>query len=196
MARGPHWRANLRAYLLPRPLRGGGFLLLPIVELFAGAALLAGRPAMGAVVILALLTIFCGAILRARAKLKTDRLGCACFGTSSVHDYRVLLGRNLALAAAAAVIVAMRPLGETTGPGLPGAGPAMQAALGVLVAIVGLGWLALQRANLRAESSSASPRPDDLQGNSVGSDFSDPPSNATESYDASDPVRDARRSDM
>jgi hypothetical protein len=103
--RAERWRMDLVSYRLNRPLRAAGFLLLPWVEVGIAGALVAGAARAGAVLAIGLLGIFCVAIVRARLLLGTDKMGCGCFGGARVRDYRLLLGRNLALAALAAVVV-------------------------------------------------------------------------------------------
>jgi hypothetical protein len=103
--RSERWRLDLVSYRLNRPLRAAGFLLLPWVELGIAGALVAGAARAGAVLAIGLLGIFCVAIVRARLLLGTDKLGCGCFGGARIRDYRLLLVRNLALAALAVVVV-------------------------------------------------------------------------------------------
>jgi hypothetical protein len=103
--RAERWRLDLVSYRLNRPLRAAGFLLLPWVEVGIAGALVSGAARTGAVVAIVLLGIFCVAIVRARHLLGTDKLGCGCFGGVRIRDYRLLLARNVALAALAAVVV-------------------------------------------------------------------------------------------
>lgn len=103
--RAERWRLDLVSYRLNRPLRAAAFLLLPWVEVGIAGALVAGAARTGAVLAIGLLGIFCAAIVRARLLLGTDKLGCGCFGGARIRDYRLLLARNVALAALAAVVV-------------------------------------------------------------------------------------------
>jgi hypothetical protein len=48
------------------------------------------------------------AILRARLMQPGNRLGCGCFGNTSVLDYRIMLLRNAAIAALLAFVLASR----------------------------------------------------------------------------------------
>jgi uncharacterized membrane protein YphA (DoxX/SURF4 family) len=133
--RAERWRSDLRTYRLSRPLRGLGFLLLPWVELAIAIALIAGVARIGAAVALALIIAFCGAIVWARRLSGSDRLGCGCFGTANVRDYRILLLRNAVLGALAVSILASgrdRALGEA----FPSEGP------GVLLALLAASGLA------------------------------------------------------
>jgi hypothetical protein len=103
--RAERWRLDLVSYRLNRPFRAAGFLLLPWVEVGIAGALVAGAARTGAVLAIGLLGIFCVAIVRARLLLGTDKLGCGCFGGARIRDYRLLLARNVALAALAVVVV-------------------------------------------------------------------------------------------
>jgi Methylamine utilisation protein MauE len=103
--RSERWRLDLATYRLNRPLRAAGFLLLPWIELAIAGALVAGATRAGGFLAIGLLAIFCVAIIRARILLGTDKMGCGCFGGAKIRDYRLLLARNVVLAALAAVIV-------------------------------------------------------------------------------------------
>ena len=103
--RSERWRLDLVSYQLSRLIRGAVFLLIPWVELGIAVALIAGAVRYGAVLAIALLGMFCVAIVRARLVLGTDKLGCGCFGGTRIRDYRLLLARNVGLAALAVVIV-------------------------------------------------------------------------------------------
>jgi hypothetical protein len=163
--RAKRWRANIRAYGLPRFARAAGFLLLPWVELIAAVALLAGRPAIGATIVGSLIVLFCVAIINARIVLRNDKLGCTCFGGTSVYDYRILLLRNGTLAVLAGYLLAVRPLAETRGPGLPGAGPVMFVTLVLAGGVAAMMWLGTQLILIRRKASlspirkAAAPRP-------------------------------------
>jgi Methylamine utilisation protein MauE len=100
------WLSDLRNYRLPRPVRALGFLVLPWLEICVAALLIASAARVGALIALTLLVLFCLAILRARALSGNDRMGCGCFGSSTLRDFRVLLLRNAALGALAAVVLA------------------------------------------------------------------------------------------
>jgi hypothetical protein len=69
---------------------------VPLAEGAIAALVVAGASAPSSILALALLGAFSGAILRARA-LHGSRVPCGCFGRAKARDFRVLLGRNLAL---------------------------------------------------------------------------------------------------
>jgi hypothetical protein len=106
LARADRWRKDLLAYRLPLPVRGAGYLLLPWLEIAIAAALAAGAARAGAGVALGVLLVFSLAIVRARLVTGSVKLGCGCFGSSAVRDYRLLLIRNGALAVVAGFILA------------------------------------------------------------------------------------------
>jgi len=103
--RSERWRLDLVSYRLNRPLRAAGFLLLPWIEVGIAGALVAGAVRTGALLAIVLLAIFCVAIIRAHILTGTDKMGCGCFGGTRIRDYRLLLARNVFLAALASVVV-------------------------------------------------------------------------------------------
>src|SRR6266542_3922431 len=113
------WRQDLTRFRLPRALRVSAFLVLPWLELSVVIALVAGAPKAGAAVGLGLMLAFSLAILRARLMQPGNRLGCGCFGNTSVLDYRIMLLRNAAIAALLAFVLASRTGrdGAQAGPG-------------------------------------------------------------------------------
>jgi hypothetical protein len=141
--RADRWRSDLRTYRLSRPLRGLGFLLLPWVELAVAVALVVGEARVGAGVALALITVFCVAIVRARRVTGSDRLGCGCFGTTKVRDYRILLLRNAFLGVLAVSILTSgrdRALGEA----FPSEGPGLLLALLATSGVAAGAWILWQ----------------------------------------------------
>jgi hypothetical protein len=110
--RAERWRQDLLRYRLPRLVRASAFLLLPWVELSVVMALIAGSPTMGAAVALGLMLVFSAAILRARLLQQGNKLGCGCFGNSTVLDYRIMLLRNAALAALLVFVLAADAQGD------------------------------------------------------------------------------------
>jgi hypothetical protein len=142
------WRRDLDAYRLSRPFRGGGWLVLPWLELLVTAATLTGYAKLSAGLALILLATFSATILRARILGGSDRLACGCFGGHTTRDYRVLLLRNAALAALAVYVLAAPPEPE----GLRVLGPVqplVPLALTAL-AVVAAGWILWQvRARFR-----------------------------------------------
>jgi hypothetical protein len=105
IVRNHAWRRQLLGYHLPRPLRIVGFLVLPWVELAVAASFL-WQPGLGAMSTIVLMLIFSVTIVRARLKQRSNKIGCGCFGGSSVKDYRLLLLRNAAVVALAVAVIA------------------------------------------------------------------------------------------
>jgi hypothetical protein len=140
--RAERWRLDLVSYRLNRPLRAAGFLLLPWVEVGIAGALVAGAARTGAMLAIGLLGIFCVAIVRARLLLGTDKLGCGCFGGARIHDYRLLLARNIALASLAAVVVSGRD--PSTARGLDLGGPSALLWLMSALALIAAAWVLWQ----------------------------------------------------
>jgi hypothetical protein len=90
------WRDALAAYrlgLLDPPALVG----VPLAEAAVVALVITGAPAQASVLALALLVAFSGGILRART-LHGSLVPCGCFGRARARDFRILLGRNVALA--------------------------------------------------------------------------------------------------
>jgi hypothetical protein len=141
--RAERWRLDLVSYRLNRPLRAAAFLLLPWVEVGIAGALVAGAARTGAVLAIALLGIFCVAIVRARLLLGTDKLGCGCFGGARIRDYRLLLARNVALATLAAVVVSSGG-DPSAARGLDLGGPSALFWLMSAVALIAVAWVLWQ----------------------------------------------------
>ena len=78
---------------------------VPLAELSIVALFLWGRLDIGATLTLVLVASFSGAIVRARAVERSDRVPCGCFGGARRVDYRLLLARNAGLAALAALVL-------------------------------------------------------------------------------------------
>jgi hypothetical protein len=100
------WRTEVAGYRLPAEGLVGA--VVPLAETAVPVLVVSGFPAAAAILGLALLAAFSGAILRAR-RLQGDRLPCGCFGGRKRRDYRLLLARNLALG-----VVAMAALADPT----------------------------------------------------------------------------------
>ncbi len=96
------WRRTLGSY----GLRSGASRLVgfgvPTVELGIAALVLSGLGSSAGLLSIVALVAFSGAIVLGRVRAGR-RLECGCFGGSATRDYRLLLGRNLALAAVAFV---------------------------------------------------------------------------------------------
>ena len=154
------WRLDLVSYRVNRLFRVLAFLLLPWVELGIAVALIAGAARSGAVLAIGLLGIFCAAIARARLVLGTDKLGCGCFGGARIRDYRLLLARNVALAALAAVIVfvsSRRDPSAARGVGL--GGPSALLWLIPALALIAVVWVLWQVSQRRRRQGEVQSRP-------------------------------------
>jgi hypothetical protein len=132
------WRRTLAAHQLPGWLDRLAALGVPAAEsAVAVLAVLGLRPASAAVA-LALLAIVSGEVIRVRS-VAGGRVPCGCFGGRKELDPSVVLGRNAALAAVAAVALIGAPDGAVVSwPGLPGSAdlvPAGLAAAAILVAL-------------------------------------------------------------
>lgn len=141
--RAERWRLDLVSYRVNRPLRAAGFLLLPWAEVGVAGALVAGAARTGAVLAIGLLGIFCVAIVRAHLLLGTDKLGCGCFGGGRIRDYRLLLARNVALAALAAVVLSSGG-DPSAARGLDLGGPSALLWLMSALALIAVGWVLWQ----------------------------------------------------
>jgi hypothetical protein len=144
------WRGSLAGYhLRHEPVLA---VAVPTLEAAVPALALAGRPGLAGGVALLLLAVFSWAILRAR-RFGGDRLPCGCFGGSARRDYRLLLGRNMALG-----VVAASALADPAAlPGLHGvdfaeALPALLTLIGALLAVF------LLRETVRADAPARSGR--------------------------------------
>lgn len=138
------WRLDLLSYRVSRLLRIVVFLLLPWVELGIAVVLIAGAARWGAVLAIGLLGIFCVAIARARLLLGTDKLGCGCFGGTRIRDYRLLLARNVALAALAGVILFVSSADPSAARGVGLAGPGALLWLISTLALIAVVWILWQ----------------------------------------------------
>jgi hypothetical protein len=86
-------------------LEGPAAIGVPLLEAGVAGLVVAGSPVAGAALSLGLLAAFTVAIFRARARVG-DRVPCGCFGRTARRDVRLVLFRNAALAALAALVVA------------------------------------------------------------------------------------------
>jgi Methylamine utilisation protein MauE len=121
LARGAAWWRTLGSYgLRPGATALAGFGV-PAAELGIAALVFAGLGSSAGLLSIVALVIFSGAIVLGRVRAGR-RLECGCFGGSGIRDYRLLLGRNVALAAVAFVawragedVPLVRSLGEPAG---------------------------------------------------------------------------------
>ena len=133
------WRESLTAYRLG-PLERPALVSVPLAEGTVTGLVVAGAAAAASLLALLLLAAFSGAILRAR-ELHGSLVPCGCFGGTRARDFRVLLGRNLALALLAAGVLvtgASFPLLRWTRS--PGGGELLPAVL-VVAGLVLAAWL-------------------------------------------------------
>ena len=96
------WRRALRSYGLPAPLERASTFAVPSAEVLVALLPLMALRSSAGLVALALLSAFSVAIVVARTR-GDRRIDCGCFGAARRRDYRVLLLRNLVLAAVAVV---------------------------------------------------------------------------------------------
>jgi hypothetical protein len=102
VARGRAWRRALASYGLPQPLGRAVAVGVPLLELGIATLPFVGITRAAGVAALAALGGFSAAILAGRIRVGA-RIACGCYGSATVRDYRLLLARNAALAAAALV---------------------------------------------------------------------------------------------
>ena len=98
------WRRALLRYRLTRGVFAAAVAGVPAAEAAIALAIVIGLARPGAALAIALLSAFTAAIARARA-ITGDKVPCGCFGKMTERDYRVVLGRNVLLAMAAAVVL-------------------------------------------------------------------------------------------
>jgi putative oxidoreductase len=104
------WRRALATYRPPPGIVGPVAIGVPVVEIAIATMPVFGLASTAGLVALWVLLAFSAAIVFGRLRVGR-RLGCGCFGSSATRDYRLLLVRNLALAAVA--IVAWRASDDT-----------------------------------------------------------------------------------
>lgn len=101
---GRSWRASLTDLRIPRRWVSAVAAGVPAAEVAAAALLLAVDARAGAALSIALVASF-SLVLAEGARGGRRRLPCGCFGHSKERDLRVLLARNSALGALAAVVL-------------------------------------------------------------------------------------------
>ena len=101
------WRDALSAYELPSIARAVAQPAVPALEALVAVLVFVGATHPGAAVTILLLSSFSGALLHAHAR-HGDRLPCGCFGRATTRDYRLMLTRNAALGALAAMLLVAR----------------------------------------------------------------------------------------
>jgi hypothetical protein len=158
MVRYTAWNRALAAYGFDGATRQLAAPFVPTAEIATAIVLAFVSVQVGSALSLALLGGFSLAVLRARAR-RGNRLPCGCFGKTKARDYRLMLLRNGALAALAAVVLlSSETEGLLSGMDVPPAGellPAVLAAIGVGIAGVVL-WQANRALSNPARASRAS----------------------------------------
>ena len=99
------WGRALVGFDLPRPLASLALVAVPVAEAVALGLGLLGLASAAAWLALALLVAFSLAVVRMRLRTG-ESVPCGCFGARTVLDWRLVLGRNLLLAAVAAWVLA------------------------------------------------------------------------------------------
>ena len=123
------WRRALATYRLPLRMVGPIAIGVPVLETAIATMPVLGLSSTAGFLALSALVAFSVAVVVGRLRVGR-RLGCGCFGSSATRDYRLLLVRNLALAAVA--IVAWRAGDDTPvlrSLGSPGASEVVPAVL-------------------------------------------------------------------
>ena len=121
LVRGSAWRRALSMYGLPVELAAPVAIAVPLLEGSIATLPFLGLVSTAGAAALVTLAAFSAAVVVGRLRTG-ERLACACFASSASRDYRSLLARNLALAAAAFVAwragantPVLRSLGSPTG---------------------------------------------------------------------------------
>jgi Methylamine utilisation protein MauE len=122
LVRFSQWQQALGAYRLPPLVARAASTLVPLAEIAVTGLFVTDHALAGAALTVALLAGFSLALLSAH-RSQGNRLPCGCFGRATPHDYRLLVGRNGALACLAGVVLidgrdrlftdAMRPTSTT-----------------------------------------------------------------------------------
>lgn len=133
------WMDALARYRLGRGLRSLAAVGVPAAEAAACALLIGGALKAGAALVIALVTAFSLAVVRARASGEDDA-PCGCFGGAEVGDLRRVLARNTMLAGAAAFVLLAGADGTSPAAAGPAALPVALVAVGVVVMV----WLLWQ----------------------------------------------------
>jgi hypothetical protein len=135
------WRQTSAAYGLPEGLDVVARAAVPALELGVATAAVLGLVPVAGAMALVLLTAFSAAIVRVRLGGARD-VACGCFGGTRRRDYRLLLARNLLLAAAAVAALRSPTRSRSGWPGLPQAGEFLPFALasGALVVTALTAW--------------------------------------------------------
>jgi hypothetical protein len=113
------WRRTLSAHALPPPVTRVAAATVPLSEMAVPALAILGAPSAASGVALVCLAAFSAAIVRTRVRGGDRVVSCGCFGSARSRDYRLLLVRNAALAAAAAIGLGAPSPEVAWWPGLP-----------------------------------------------------------------------------
>lgn len=138
------WRDALARYRLGGALERVALVGVPVAEALVVVLLVMGLVKIGAALVMALISAFSLAVVRARG-FEGDRLPCGCFGRATARDYREMLVRNALLAFLAAVVLLIAVVAGARNVTLPypSGGDVVPAALVVAGLAVGV-WLLRQ----------------------------------------------------
>ena len=139
VGRAARWLEALGVYRVPRRFEPLVFVAVPVAEVAVAGLIVIGATKPAGALSVALLCVFCVALLRAR-RLEGDRLPCGCFGGTKEHDYRLLLARNLMLLVPAIVLMVS---GNTSIRTVPDSIDPIPAAL-IVLGIGVIGWTAFE----------------------------------------------------
>jgi hypothetical protein len=133
------WRRALAGYAVPAAVRKVAELGVPLAEVGVPLAVLLGSPQLAGRLALVLLGVFSIAIVWTRIRGGDQEIPCGCFGGAAGRDFRLLLGRNSLLAAAAVASIGSPASPLLRWPGSPGQGellPFVLAATGCALAVL------------------------------------------------------------
>jgi hypothetical protein len=137
------WRRALVGFDLPRPLAAPALVAVPLAEAVVVGLGLLGLASAAAWLAIAMLVSFSLAVVRTRLR-KGESVPCGCFGARTARDWRLVLGRNALLGAAAAWVLAQGSGATTTWQDvIPRGGQVIPAALAIGGVVVAA-WVLMQ----------------------------------------------------
>ena len=140
LVRSDAWPAAVAGFGFEGPAARVVAVAVPVLEGAIVVFLATGVLRLAGALTLTLVAAFSAAIVRVRTAGSSDKVPCGCFGGSGETDYRLLLGRNAALAVLAALVL-LGP--RSTSLVLPAGTELVPTAL-VVVAGILLTWVAVQ----------------------------------------------------